>query len=460
MRRTQIFRGMMAAALGVLWVASPVVGAADDGARQLSAAAEAARADLADALKRLSAQRDVIAAEKPELAAEFAKVEAELLEKRRMVEIATAERSERDTVLRDLKRDLATYQREATYFDGLLTDLGRSLRTAAAGPRFAPLGERLDAADDPLESLVAGVEMLEAALGGDVIAGRAVAQDGTLTDGQFVVLGSESWFVADDGATVARVDATQGADPHLLPLLRDESAQVRQLLAGGEAELALDFTGGRAVELEQLQSGPLELIRKGGVWVWPILLIAAVSLVSAVAKWLQIARMKAPRDGWVAGLLENVRAGEMDRARELAAEPNFPASEMLTAALERVDAGADVVEEVIYEKMIGVQSSLQSWLPFIAITAATAPLLGLLGTVSGMISTFDLITLFGSGDAKSLAGGISEALITTLFGLVVAIPSLVIHALLSRRCHGILQTSERLGITFVNGLRVRGKEVA
>jgi len=155
-----------------------------------------------------------------------------------------------------------------------------------------------------------------------------------------------------------------------------------------------------------------------------------------------------------------VRAGEIERARRIAAGPNFPAAVMLGAALERVDAGADVVEEVIYEKMIGVQSSLQSWLPFIAITAATAPLLGLLGTVSGMISTFDLITLFGSGDAKSLAGGISEALITTLFGLVVAIPSLVIHALLSRRCHGILQTSERLGITFVNGLRVSGKEVA
>jgi len=88
-----------------------------------------------------------------------------------------------------------------------------------------------------------------------------------------------------------------------------------------------------------------------------------------------------------------------------------------------------------------------------AITAAVAPLLGLLGTVAGMIRTFNVITVSGTGDAKPLAGGISEALITTLFGLVVAIPALIIHALLSRRCQGIIQNTEKLGLTLVNGLR-------
>ena len=111
------------------------------------------------------------------------------------------------------------------------------------------------------------------------------------------------------------------------------------------------------------------------------------------------------------------------------------------------------MEEVLYEQLIGVQNKLQNWLPFIAITAATAPLLGLLGTVSGMIRTFNVITVSGTGDAKPLAGGISEALVTTLFGLVVAIPALIIHALLSRRCQGVIQNTEKLGLTLVNGLR-------
>ena len=132
---------------------------------------------------------------------------------------------------------------------------------------------------------------------------------------------------------------------------------------------------------------------------------------------------------------------------------NHPVSAVVTRCLGFVMAGPDVVEEVLYEQLIEVQNKLQSWLPFIAITAATAPLLGLLGTVAGMIRTFNVITVSGTGDAKPLAGGISEALITTLFGLVVAIPALIIHALLSRRCQGIAQTTEKLGLTLVNGLR-------
>lgn len=102
-----------------------------------------------------------------------------------------------------------------------------------------------------------------------------------------------------------------------------------------------------------------------------------------------------------------------------------------------------------------MQSRVSSLLPVIAITAATSPLLGLLGTVSGMIQTFNLITVFGSGDPKPLAGGISEALITTLFGLVVAIPALILHAFLSRRGQGIVQTTERLGLAFVNAQRAK-----
>lgn len=122
-------------------------------------------------------------------------------------------------------------------------------------------------------------------------------------------------------------------------------------------------------------------------------------------------------------------------------------------ALSGFHKGADVVEEIIYEQMIDVQSRLQQWLPFIAITAAIAPLLGLLGTVSGMISTFSALSVVGTGDPKLLSGGISEALVTTLFGLVVAIPALILHSLLSRRSQGIIQTTEKIGLTVVNCIR-------
>ena len=85
-------------------------------------------------------------------------------------------------------------------------------------------------------------------------------------------------------------------------------------------------------------------------------------------------------------------------------------------------------------------------------SAATAPLLGLLGTVTGMINTFNMITVFGTGDPKMLAGGISEALITTKFGLIVAVPALLMHAFASRKAKGVLANMEETTVSFINGI--------
>jgi len=76
-----------------------------------------------------------------------------------------------------------------------------------------------------------------------------------------------------------------------------------------------------------------------------------------------------------------------------------------------------------------------------------------LGTVSGLIKTFSVIAIEGTGEAQSISGGISEALITTLFGLTVAIPAFMAHTLLFRRAKGIEQTSERLALVFLNEIR-------
>ncbi|MBT8043387.1 MAG: MotA/TolQ/ExbB proton channel family protein, partial [Verrucomicrobiae bacterium] len=193
--------------------------------------------------------------------------------------------------------------------------------------------------------------------------------------------------------------------------------------------------------------------RKGGFWIWPILGIALFSIICGLIKFAQIIRIRTPEPEWVASILAAMREGETEQAQQLTESANHPVAGVIGRCLKYIKAGPDVVEEVLYEQLIGVQNKMQSWLPFIAITAATAPLLGLLGTVSGMIRTFNVITVSGTGDAKPLAGGISEALVTTLFGLVVAIPALIIHAMLSRRCQGIIQNTEKLGLTLVNGLR-------
>ncbi len=154
-------------------------------------------------------------------------------------------------------------------------------------------------------------------------------------------------------------------------------------------------------------------------------------------------------------LVKLIRDGKQQEARALAEEQPTPGREMLVAAVDNSGESVELVEEVMYESMLNTQPRLERFLNVIAVTAATAPLLGLLGTVTGIIKTFKLMKVFGAGDPKPLISGISEALITTELGLVLAIPALVVHAMLARKVSGILARMEKLSVAFVNGLSRR-----
>src|SRR5690606_17594471 len=108
------------------------------------------------------------------------------------------------------------------------------------------------------------------------------------------------------------------------------------------------------------------------------------------------------------------------------------------------------LEEIMHEHVLAVVPRLERSLGTLAVFGGVAPLLGLLGTVTGMISTFQLVTLFGSGNAKTLSGGISEALVTTQVGLVIAIPVLLAHAFLARKAKSMLGELEQVAVSLVN----------
>ena len=127
-----------------------------------------------------------------------------------------------------------------------------------------------------------------------------------------------------------------------------------------------------------------------------------------------------------------------------------PTGKMLASGAEHLGEPAELIEEVMYETVLTTRLKVERFIPFVAICAASAPLLGLLGTVSGIINTFKMITVAGAGDVKSLSGGISEALITTKYGLIVAIPSLLLNAFLSRKARGVVAQMEKAAVSFVN----------
>lgn len=430
---------------------------------EVPAALEKAKTDLTAALSDLEKTRAAIAAEKPPLSENFEKTELELREKRRFVRIARQSKEDRDEELRQLRSDLAARQQDATYLAGLLKDHAlktTTLSTPGAAPlKISPevIAANPDAPADALAGrlpiLDAALDRLDALLGGSTSPGKASDPDGNIRNGTLAALGPVSYFLSDDKSVGGDIIAsTPGEIPHYVS---GSAEDVAALIAGKESTLPLDPTGGNARAMDEIDGGFMDMIRKGGLWVWPIMFLALISLVFGLIKLARFSRFCEPTDAWVSAILAALRTGDREKASSLATGQRHPAGVVMEKLVSVSENSADLVEETLYEQLMAVQAKASSLLPVIAITAATAPLLGLLGTVSGMIATFNLITLFGSGDPKPLAGGISEALITTLFGLVVAIPALILHAFLSRRAQGIVQTTERLGLSFVNGLRAK-----
>jgi biopolymer transport protein ExbB len=216
--------------------------------------------------------------------------------------------------------------------------------------------------------------------------------------------------------------------------------------------LPIDPSLGDALAVAQAKDSIPEHLVKGGVWVYPILGFALVATIVAIFKALQVFLIRHPQPLVIHEIIKHLRSGEKQPALELAKAQPQPSREMLVMAVDHADESTEMVEEVMYEAMLTTQPRLERFLNVIAVTAATAPLLGLLGTVTGIIKTFRLMTVFGAGDPKPLISGISEALITTELGLILAIPALVMHAILSRKVAGIMARLEKTAVTFVNGL--------
>ncbi|MAA53686.1 MAG: energy transducer TonB [Porticoccaceae bacterium] len=121
---------------------------------------------------------------------------------------------------------------------------------------------------------------------------------------------------------------------------------------------------------------------------------------------------------------------------------NNPLGRVLQVASENPDLDPESLELKLHEAVLKERPAIESGLNLLKIIAMVAPLMGLLGTVTGMILTFQMITLFGAGDPKAMAGGISQALVTTVLGLCVAIPTVLLHTLVNGRAQRILHVLE------------------
>lgn len=191
----------------------------------------------------------------------------------------------------------------------------------------------------------------------------------------------------------------------------------------------LDPSRGALLSILLKTPGLGERIQQGGTVGYIIIALGFIALLIAIERMVKLA---------------SVSRGVKTQIESTQARDDNPLGRIMNTYQIEKNADVDIeslelsVSEAIAKELPGITRFI-SWLKIIA---AIAPLLGLLGTVTGMINTFEVMSLFGTGDPKLMAGGISQALVTTVLGLAIAIPAVLLHTLVNERAKGIIQVLE------------------
>jgi biopolymer transport protein ExbB len=259
--------------------------------------------------------------------------------------------------------------------------------------------------------------------------GKIAFNNGEIKEINQLTIGPLNWFVDEANNQAGLIDIST-AQPMVALSFSDELSQgLLTLLKENKGSVPFDPTLTRAIAKDTQKESITEHINKGGLWALPILMFGFIAVIIAIVKSIQLVRL--PK--LYVALAERLQRVWQETHSTTASVDNVNAIQQKYINIVKKYPLGQQRDDALFGALLNQKQTLENWLGVIAITAAIAPLLGLLGTVSGMIETFKLMTIFGAGDPSAVSGGISEALVTTELGLVVAIPSLLLHALLSRK---------------------------
>jgi biopolymer transport protein ExbB len=277
-------------------------------------------------------------------------------------------------------------------------------------------------------------------------AGREVAAD-------LLVLGpfTAAYRVADE---VGFCNYTAGGGK-LYALSRLPSSrmqkQIKRYMEGRSEAVPVDISRGGALRQLTHELNLWQQVPKGGPIVWPILLILAVGGAIVIERAVFLVRKRMDADGLVRNI-ETLSKENNWQACKQACDRHIatPVARVLKAGIACCEMKREEMENALQEAILKEIPPMERFLSTLGMLAAIAPLLGLLGTVTGMIDTFHVITMHGTGDPRLMSGGISEALVTTMLGLSVAIPLMLSQTLLNRTVDNRIGEMEEKAVTLVN----------
>lgn len=185
---------------------------------------------------------------------------------------------------------------------------------------------------------------------------------------------------------------------------------------------------------------------------WPILFCSIIVVAISIERFITLKTERIVPAGQLAQVWQQLRNKELNGERLKALRDSSPLGYILASGISNSGHGRDVMKDSIEESAEQVIHQLERFLSILGTIANTTPLLGLLGTVLGMIQVFADIMLFGTGNAAQLAGGISQALITTAAGLTVAIPAMILHRYFERHIESLVVQLEGQATKLVDAM--------
>jgi len=282
------------------------------------------------------------------------------------------------------------------------------------------------------------------------VSGKFYAQDGSEVQGQIIQVGNIASYGISANLSGALVPAGDGK---LKIYKAPEAAQSAKALLNKQSpsELNIFVYENASKEIEDVKEKTIiSIINSGGIIGWVIVFLGLIGVLLAILRAFFLMGASTTTDTLTRDTLQTLLKGGVEDALEFLKNKRGSTARVLKATVRNLDRDREHIEDIVAESILHESSRLDKFGSVILVIAAVSPLLGLLGTVTGMIATFDIITEFGTGDPKLLSGGISIALVTTELGLIVAIPILMIGNLLGGWAEKVKDSMEHSALHLIN----------
>ncbi|MEM9080709.1 MAG: MotA/TolQ/ExbB proton channel family protein [Verrucomicrobiota bacterium] len=423
-----------------------------------------ARTNLQEAQNQYLAAQEQIAGQEGPLVVEVQQLEEKLRLRQRSERELRAKEAQLGGKEKRLDNELSNRRGEFEYTRNILDGYAKGMLTRLQSAEMQLYGERIEdlraeAAEEQdlaeeietrLKVLTLGAQRLQVLAGGTRFEGKGLVES-DYVNGDFAVLGPLGYFAAKGKDIAGLTGLAQAGFPQISQFEAEQQTAVRKLVETGAAVVAIDATGGKALKAKEETPGLRDRVKNGGIVGYAILALGALAILIALFKLVEINLFNIPDRATVNDVLDSLLDRDLEAANEKADRIRGFCGNMVRAGVDNFYGRRRILEDALLEKLSAIQPRLERLLPFLALVAAAAPMMGLLGTVLGIMKTFDAMAIYGTGNAQNFSKGIGAALVTTAQGLVVAIPIIIIHGMLKSLARARYDKAQGVALAMLNG---------